>query len=138
MVSGGIDALETELKSEERVRIDPSNPPSPKDKLLAIRLKELEVELSRQNYQTQLLHVRALELETQRDIRLKELEIEQETGQVWCPPSPGLHGTAAPVPGATSSPFPAASHASPFFMVSTKIWQHERVKAPVALVLLSL
>ncbi|RXN22069.1 hypothetical protein ROHU_023576 [Labeo rohita] len=111
MVSGGLDALETELKSEERISIDPSNPPSPKDKLLAIRLKELEVELSRQN-QSQLLQVRALELETQRDIRLKELEIEQKTGHVRRP-SPELQGTAAPVPGATSSPFPAASNALP-------------------------
>lgn len=58
------------------------------------------------------MQVRALELETQRDIRLKELEIEQKTGHVRRP-SPELQGTAAPVPGATSSPFPAASNALP-------------------------
>ncbi|RXN07444.1 hypothetical protein ROHU_032364 [Labeo rohita] len=50
--------------------MDPVSP-STKNPLLAIRLKELEVELCRQQYQNQLLHVRAVELETQRDIRLR-------------------------------------------------------------------
>ncbi len=86
--SDDLEALEMELKSEEDISIDPGNPSSPKEKLLAIRLKKLDVELGRQQYQSQLLHVRALELETKRDIRLKELEIEQKSGQTRRPSSP--------------------------------------------------
>ncbi len=67
--SDDLEALEMELKSEEDISIDPGNPSSPKGKMLAIRLKELDVELGCQQYQSQLLHVRALELETKRDIR---------------------------------------------------------------------
>ncbi len=101
--SDDLEALEMELKSEEDISIDPGNPSSPKEKLLAIRLKKLDVELGRQQYQSQLLHVRALELETKRDIRLKELEIEQKSGQTRRPSSPGLQGNAIPVPAITSS-----------------------------------
>lgn len=75
-LSEDLDAVEAEFKFDDRACMDPVNPSAPKDQLLAIRLKELEVELSRQQYQCQLLHVRAVELETKRDIRLKELELE--------------------------------------------------------------
>lgn len=72
------------------------------------------MELGRQQYQSPSnLHVRALELETNRDIRLKELEIEQKTGQTRHPSSPGLQGNTTPVPALISSPLPAASHISP-------------------------
>ncbi|RXN33580.1 GTPase IMAP family member 7-like isoform X1 [Labeo rohita] len=65
--------------------------------MLAVRLKELELELSRQQYQSQLLQIRALELETRRDVRLKELELQLKTGQ---PPSPSLEakGNIIPAP----------------------------------------
>lgn len=68
--SDDLEAAEAEFKSEDIARMDPVSP-STKNPLLAIRLKELEVELCRQQYQNQLLHVRAVELETQRDIRLR-------------------------------------------------------------------
>ncbi|KAL0200121.1 hypothetical protein M9458_003308, partial [Cirrhinus mrigala] len=53
-----------EPKPMELASIDAANLPSPSNPLLAIRLKELELELSRQQYQSQLLQVRAVELET--------------------------------------------------------------------------
>ncbi|KAL1252300.1 hypothetical protein QQF64_020096 [Cirrhinus molitorella] len=76
--------------------------------MLAIRLKELEVELCRQQYQNQLLYVRAVELETQRDIRLKELELKLKTGQAWRSPSPMMQ-CPVQTPVNASSPLPAAS-----------------------------
>lgn len=105
--------------------LNPVNPSAPKDQLLAIRLKELEVELSRQQYQSQLLHVRAVELETKRDIRLKELELELKSEQARHPPSPVLRGnTPALSPVSASSALPTASHAlpvSPEFDISRHI-----------------
>ncbi len=89
--SDDLKAAEAEFKSGDAARMDPVNP-SPKDPLLAIRLKELEVELCRQQYQNQLLHVRAVELETQRDVRLKELELELKTGRARRSPSPVSRG----------------------------------------------
>ncbi|RXN24099.1 zinc finger BED domain-containing 4-like protein [Labeo rohita] len=75
--------------------------------MLAVRLKELELELSRQQYQSQLLHVRVVELETQRDIRLKELELQLKSRPPARPPPPGSRGTATPVPVNVSSPISA-------------------------------
>ncbi len=66
--SNDLEALEMELMSEEDISIDPGNPSSPKEKMLAIQLKELDVELGRHQYQSQLLHIRAFELETKRDL----------------------------------------------------------------------
>ncbi len=57
--SDDLEAAEAEFESEDVARMDPVNP-SPKDLLLAVRLKELEVELCRQQYQNQLLQVRAV------------------------------------------------------------------------------
>ncbi|MGL4645893.1 MAG: hypothetical protein ACRCVL_02050 [Cetobacterium sp.] len=56
--------------------MDPVDLPSPTDPRLVIRLKELDLELSKQQYQSQLLHVRMVEIESQREIKLKELELE--------------------------------------------------------------
>ncbi len=81
--SEDLETAEAELKSEDIARIDPVNPP-PKGLLMEIRLKELDVELCRQQYQNQLLQVRAVELEVQRDIRLKELEVELKIGLNIC------------------------------------------------------
>ncbi len=111
--SDDLEAAEAEFKSGDAARMDPVNP-SPKDPLLAIRLKELEVELCRQQYQNQLLHVRAVELETQRDVRLKELELELKTGRARRSPSPVSRGnTPVQTPVNASSPLPAASSVLP-------------------------
>ncbi|KAL1256543.1 hypothetical protein QQF64_012088 [Cirrhinus molitorella] len=50
-------------KPVELASIDPTDPPSPHNPLLAVRLKELELELSKQQYQSQLVHLRTVELE---------------------------------------------------------------------------
>ncbi len=47
--SNDLEAAEAEFESEDVARMCPVNP-SPKDPLLAVRLKELEVELRRQQY----------------------------------------------------------------------------------------
>ncbi len=108
--SEDLETAEAELKSEDIARIDPVNPP-PKDPLMEIRLKELDVELCRQQYQNQLLQVRAVELEVQRDIRLKELEVELKIGLA---PSPVLRGNSpVQTPVNASSPLPAASSVVP-------------------------
>ncbi len=78
---------------------------------MEIRLKELDVELCRQQYQNQLLQVRAVELEVQRDIRLKELEVELKIGLA---PSPVLRGNSlVQTPVNASSLLPAASSVVP-------------------------
>ncbi len=87
--SDDLDAAEAEFESEDAARMDPVNP-LPKDLLFAVRLKEQDVELCRQQYQNQLLQVRAVELETQRDIRLKELELKLKTGRLGI--HLGIHG----------------------------------------------
>ncbi|XP_073727443.1 uncharacterized protein [Misgurnus anguillicaudatus] len=98
--SEGSETGEAELKSEDAV--EPVCPTQPQEQLLAIRLKELEVELSQQNYQSQLLHVRTLELESHRDIRIKELELQLLQAQSAAN-TPGDHIPVL-VPAATSSP----------------------------------
>ncbi len=44
------------------------------DPQITLRLKELELELRKQEYETQRLHLRALEIKADRDIKLRELE----------------------------------------------------------------
>ncbi|XDV49410.1 hypothetical protein PO909_018663 [Leuciscus waleckii] len=103
-------------KPEELASIDPVDLTSPRDPLLAIRLKELEVELGRQRYESQLLHVRTVELETKRDIKLKELELELKTKSPVHPsavdalgmnvnlPSPMIASTPSPIPAPRRNP----------------------------------
>lgn len=62
-LSDDLEATEADFKSEDAAYMGPVNPSSPKDPLLAIRWKEFEVELSRQQYQSQVLPT---ELETQK------------------------------------------------------------------------
>ena len=45
------------------------------DSMIAMRLKELDLQLSRQEYQNQLLKLQAYELENDHEIKLKELEL---------------------------------------------------------------
>ncbi len=112
-LSEDLETAEAEFKSQDAARIDPVNPSPVKDPLLAIRLKELEVELSRNQYQSQLLHVRAVELETQRDVRLKELELELKFGQAKQLQSPVLWGnTPLQTPVIASPSRPATSPVS--------------------------
>lgn len=107
-LSEDLETAEAEFKSQDAARIDPVDPSLVKDPLLAIRLKELEVELSRSQYQSQLLHVRAVELETQRDVRVKELELELKFGQAKQLQSPVLRrNTPVQTPVITSPSLPA-------------------------------
>ncbi len=103
--SGGEGAEQT--KPQELISIDPAALPSTQDPLLNIKLKELELELSRQQYQSQLLQVKTVELETRRAIRLKELELEIKTKVPNKLPSSGPHGASTPMsppPINTSTP----------------------------------
>ncbi|XP_058631377.1 uncharacterized protein LOC131540481 isoform X2 [Onychostoma macrolepis] len=103
-----------QTKPQELISIDPAVLPSPQDPLLNIQLKQLELELSRQQYQSQLLQVKTVELETQRAIRLKELELEIKTKVPNKPPNTGPYGASTPMssstststPGSTSDPVP--------------------------------
>ncbi|RXN33028.1 arachidonate 5-lipoxygenase [Labeo rohita] len=105
-----------EPKPMELASIDPANLPSPSNPLLAIRLKELEFKMSRQQYQSQLLQVRAVELETQRAIRLKELDLglkAQQPAHFPAAEAPSVNvPVSAPVNASTPSPVPAPR--SPF------------------------
>lgn len=98
-------------KPEEMASIDPVNLPSSRDPLLTIELKELELELSRQQYQSQLLNARTVELETKRAIKLKELELELKTKSPVHPSAADAPGISAPVSSpisaSTPSPTPA-------------------------------
>ncbi len=103
--SGGEGAEQT--KPQELISIDPAALPSPQDPLLNIKLKELELKLSRQQYQSQLLQFKTVELETQRTIRLKELELEIKTKVPNKPPNTGPHEAStpkSPPPFNTSTP----------------------------------
>ncbi|XP_067308228.1 uncharacterized protein [Pseudorasbora parva] len=98
-------------KPEELASIDPVDLPSPQNPLLAIKLKELELELGRQQYQSQLLHARTVELEIKRAIRLKELELELKTKSPVYPSAVDAPGASVPVSSpitaSTPSPIPA-------------------------------
>lgn len=118
-----------EPKPAELTSMDPTNLPSPSNPLLAIRLKELELELSKQQYQSQLLHVRTVDLETQRAIRLKELDLELKTKQFVHPSASDAPSVSMPVSppanASTPSPVPAPRRAlqvsKPEFDISRQI-----------------
>ncbi|XP_036374284.1 amphoterin-induced protein 2-like [Megalops cyprinoides] len=122
-------------EAEAPARIDPDDPHSPRgDQMLALRMKELELELCRQEYQNRLLQLPAFELETDREIKLKELELAIEdrprpaptpfprrsktgtspsaAGSAVSAPSPIPASPAAPVHIRASSPVPVSSGAS--------------------------
>ena len=62
--------------SESSTSIDPDDSRSSLvDPILALRLKELELELSRHEHQNQLLQLQAIELQTDRQVKLRELEL---------------------------------------------------------------
>ncbi|XP_053362666.1 uncharacterized protein LOC128532621 [Clarias gariepinus] len=117
-MSASMDEGEEQPKPTEMASIDPATLPSPSNPLLAIRLKELDLELSRQQYQSQLLQVRTVELETQRAIRLKELDLElksQQPAHFPAAEAPSVNvPVSAPVNASTPSPIPAPR--SPFQM----------------------
>ncbi len=88
--------------------MDPVALPFLSDPRLAIKLKELELELSRQQYQNQLLHARTVELETKQAIKLKELELELKTKSPVHPSAADAPDVSLPVlsPINTSTPGP--------------------------------
>ncbi len=90
--------------------MDPIDLPPSTDHRLAIRLKELDLELSKQRYQSQLLHARTVEIESQRAIKLKELELELRNKSLGRPTAADALGVSMPVPlpinASTPSPIP--------------------------------
>ncbi|KAL0172150.1 hypothetical protein M9458_032461, partial [Cirrhinus mrigala] len=48
------------------------------DPMVTVRLKELDLELKKQEYETQLLRLKELELKTDRDVKLRKLDIEAQ------------------------------------------------------------
>ncbi len=95
-------------KPEEMASMDPVVLPFLSDPRLAIKLKELELELSRQQYQSQLLHARTVELETKQAIKLIELELELKTKSPVHPLAADAPDVSLPVlsPINTSTPGP--------------------------------
>ena len=62
--------------SQSSPSIDPDDSRSSLvDPILALRLKVLELKLSRQEHQNQLLQLQGIELQTDRQVKLKELEL---------------------------------------------------------------
>lgn len=76
------EVLEHIATAEEAVFADlaPSiNPASPRfDPVLAIKLKELELELKKQEYALQVVHLRTVEIEAERDVQLHSMECNQQ------------------------------------------------------------
>ncbi len=93
--------------------MDPIDLPPSTDHRLAIRLKELDLELSKQRYQSQLLHARTVEIESQRAIKLKELELELRNKSLGRPTAADALGVSMPVPlpinASTPSPIPTVA-----------------------------
>ncbi len=98
-------------KPEEMASMDPVVLPFLSDPHLAIKLNELELELGRRQYQSQLLHARTVELETKQTIKLKELELELKTKSSVHPSAADAPGVSVPVlspiNASTPSPIPA-------------------------------
>ncbi len=114
---------------EEMAGMDPVDLPPSTDPRLAIRLKELDLELSKQRYQSQLLHARTVEIESQRAIKLKELELELRNKSPGRPTAADALGVSMPAPlpinASTPSPIPAPRRnqqvSQPAFDVSRQI-----------------
>ncbi len=51
------------------------------DPTVVVKLKELDLALKRQEHDTQLLHLRALEIQVHRDIQLRKLDLEAQALQ---------------------------------------------------------
>ncbi len=91
-------------KAEEMASMDPVVLPFLSDTHLAIKLKELELELGRQQYQSQLLHARTVELETKQTIKLKTKSSVHPSAA----DTPGVSvPVLSPINASTPSPIPA-------------------------------
>ncbi len=113
---------------EEMAGMDPVDLPPSTDPRLAIRLKELDLELSKQRYQSQLLHARTVEIESHRAIKLKELELELRNKSPGRPTAADALGVSMPAPlpinASTPSPIPAPRRnqvSQPVFDVTRQI-----------------
>ncbi|KAF5903663.1 gypsy-16 si, partial [Clarias magur] len=97
------------VEPKEPARKDPTVVGSPlNDPKLALQLKQLDLELARKHYEAQLLQFRMVELESQREIKLKELELALRNK----PASDSL--VRGPLsPGRASSPVPHPAPATP-------------------------
>lgn len=132
--SGGEGAEQT--KPQELISIDPAVLLSPQDPLLNIKLKELELELSWQQYQSQLLQVKTVELETQRAIRLKELELEIKTKVPNKSPNTNPYGASTPMSSSSISTSTPGSTADPVPRRDLQVSQSFDISRQIALVLL--
>ena len=115
--SEDLPAAEAGRKSEDPTRIDPAVAAgSPlEEPALTLQLKQLDLELSRQQYQSQLIQLQTLELEAKKEIKLKELELRFALGErpeygPNVPPAPASPAPAQPVPLHESSPVLQRAH----------------------------
>ncbi len=118
---------------EEMAGMDPVDLPPSTDPRLAIRLQELDLELSKQRYQSQLLHTRTVEIESHRAIKLKELELELRNKSPGRPTAADALGVSMPAPlpinASTPSPIPAPRRnqvSQPVFDVSRQFHSYRR------------
>ncbi len=82
LVSRGIlpDDSREDVAEGETAASSPSLPTEHRlDPMVEIKLKELDLELKKQEHEIKVVQLRTVEVEAQRDIRLKTLEIEAET-----------------------------------------------------------
>ncbi len=82
LVSRGIlpDDSREDVAEGETAASSPSPPTEHRlDPMVEIKLKELDLELKKQEHEIKVVQLRTVEVEAQRDIRLKTLEIEAET-----------------------------------------------------------
>ncbi|GAA6088002.1 uncharacterized [Tachysurus ichikawai] len=105
VASEDLPAAEAGRKSEDPICIDPTVVAgSPlEEPMLALQLKQLDLELSHQQYQSQLLHLQTLELEAKKEIKLMELELRLVHGErpaygPSVPPAPASPAPASPTP----------------------------------------
>ncbi len=85
-------------KPEEMAGMDPVDLPPSTDPWLAFRLNEFDLELSKQRYQSQLLHARTVEIESQRAIKLKDLELKLRNKSPGRPTAADALGVSMPTP----------------------------------------
>ncbi len=75
------------------------------DPTVVVKLKELDLALKRQEHDTQLLHLRALEIQVHRDIQLRKLDLEAQALQNKPVPLHRSRPSSSSVPDVSQSEF---------------------------------
>lgn len=79
-----------------------------------IKLKELDLALKRQEHDSQLLRLKALEIQADRDIQLCKLDLEAQALQIKPVPLPRSRPPSSSVPDVSQSEFDVGKYLPPF------------------------